>query len=110
MIWLLLQFLAKRVAAAAAMLLVVSFLVFSLLAASPGSEITTMLGARPASPELIAALTREHHLDDPFLVQYGRWLGSAAQFDFGRSVTTEARVTQLIREPVPISMQLAGFA
>src|SRR5882672_794082 len=106
----LLLYLGKRFAAAAATLLAVSFLVFSLLAASPGSEITTMLGARPASPELIAALKREHHLDDPFLVQYAHWLGSAARLDFGRSITTEARVTRLIGERVPISVQLAGFA
>jgi len=105
-----LGFLAKRLLAAAVMLVVVSFLVFTLLAISPGSIETTLLGLRPATPETVAAVRAEHHLDQPFLAQYWYWVSDAAQLDLGRSATSGQTVTELLRERLPLSVELAGYA
>jgi peptide/nickel transport system permease protein len=102
-------FLAKRLLAAAALLLVISLLVYSLLAVSPGSILSTLIGTRPTTPDLIAGITANYHLDDPFIVQYWHWLTNAVRGDFGASVQSGQRVLELIGERLPITFQLAGF-
>lgn len=100
----------SRVAASGVLLLVVTFLVFSLLALAPGSIETTLLGARPASPELIAAIRAEHHLDDPFLVQYWRWLAGVVRLDLGRSIVSDGPVLDILVSRAAVSAQLAVMA
>lgn len=99
-----------RLAVSVILLLVVSFVVFSLLALAPGSIETTLLGARPASPELIAAIRAEHHLDEPFPVQYLYWVADVAQLDFGRSIVSSAPVLDILAGRMAVSVQLAVMA
>ena len=101
---------ASRGAAAIVVLLLVSFLVFSLLSLAPGSMETTLLGSRPASPELIASIRSQYHLDEPFPLRYLRWLGDAAQLDLGRSVVSSQPVSAIVVERMSISAELALMA
>lgn len=105
-----LVFLAKRLAAMVGVLFVVSLLIFGLLALSPGSIVSTLIGTRPATPELIAALEAQYRVNDPFLVQYWHWLTSALSGDFGNSVRTGEPVTTLIASRLPLTLQLATYA
>jgi len=82
-------FAAKRLLGLAAVLLVISFGTFSLLAIAPGDPAQLLLGTRQQSPAVIHAVRHEYHLDRPFLVQYGIWLQHALHFDFGRSIRTQ---------------------
>jgi peptide/nickel transport system permease protein len=66
-------------------LLVISLLVFALLAAAGGDALTTLAGDPKVSSEAIAELRRVYGLDQPLAVRYARWLGSAAKGDFGYS-------------------------
>jgi peptide/nickel transport system permease protein len=104
-----LLYVAKRFFVAFALLIVVSFLVFALLAMSPGSVETTLLGVRPATPETLEAIRSEHHLNEPFLAQYWYWARDAAQLDLGRSITSGDTVTHLVQERLPVSLALAGY-
>jgi peptide/nickel transport system permease protein len=101
---------ARRAVFALVLLMVVSFLVFSLTALAPGSQLTALLGGRPPTQEQIAALTAQYHLDDPFLAQYVRWLGDAVRLDFGTSSVSGTAVTQRIGEYLPVTAQLAALA
>ncbi|CCH33979.1 ABC transporter permease [Actinosynnema sp. NPDC047251] len=105
-----LAFLGKRVFAAAVTLLVTSFVVFSLLAASPGSPEQTLLGSRPPTPELIAAIRARHHLDDPFLSRFWQWLGDVVQLDFGRSVRSGQPVGDMLAERLDVTFALGVYA
>lgn len=49
-------------------------------------------------------------LDRPLVVQYGIWLGRAIQGDFGESLRELRPVTDVIRERIPATLQLAGGA
>lgn len=100
----------SRAIAAALLLFTVSFLVFSLLALAPGSIETTLLGARPSSPEILAAIREEYHLDEPFLAQYLRWLGDALQLDLGRSIVSGGPVLGIVTGRLAVSVQLALLA
>lgn len=105
-----LVFLAKRLTAMVGVLIIVSLLVFSLLALSPGSIVSTLIGTRPATPELVAALEEQYRVNDPFLVQYWHWLSGAVQGDFGNSVRTGEPVTAMVAARLPLTMQLATYA
>jgi peptide/nickel transport system permease protein len=98
------------VAALALLLVVVSFVVFSLVHVAPGSPEQVLLGTRPSTPETRAALRERYHLDDPFLVQYGAWLGHAVRLDFGDSVQTGRPVADMIGERWAITVVLAAYA
>ncbi|MBV1849959.1 ABC transporter permease [Catellatospora tritici] len=99
-----------RLGAAGLLLLLVSFLVFSLVSMAPGSLETTLLGARPASPELIHSIRLQYHLDDPFLLRYLRWLTEAAHLDFGRSIVTSEPVSSAVSARAAVSAELAVLA
>lgn len=105
-------FIVKRLAAGAVLIFVLSFLVFGLLAISPGSPIQTLLGNRPPTPQLIAALTAAYHLNAPFFVQYGHWLWSALHLDFGTSISVQVNtpVATIIAQRMAISAELALYA
>src|SRR5262245_2129025 len=67
-------------------LLIVSFGVFMLSTLIPGDAAVVLAGGENTTEEGIAKVRDQLGLDDPLLVQYGRWLGDAAQFDFGTSL------------------------
>lgn len=99
----------RRLAATAGVMLIVSVGVFSLLHISPGSVERTLLGNRPASPESLAAIRAQYHLDDPLPVQYVRWLGRAVQGDLGTSIRSGEPVVDMIGRTLPLTVQLAVF-
>jgi len=97
---------ASRVALTAPILLLVSFLVFSLLLLLPGDPALVILGPE-ASPEQVRRLAGELGTDRPIAVQYVNWLGRAFAGDFGRSTRTGQPVVAAIRERLAPSIELA---
>ena len=65
----------------------ISFFTFLLTYISPGDPVRNMLSATGVMPteELIRDLRDQMGLNDPFFVQYFRWLGNCLQGDFGTS-------------------------
>lgn len=78
---------ARRAASAVPVLLLVSLAVFALGQASPFDPVAAFFGVRilRASPEQIAQIRDNWGIDDPFLVQWGRWLGNLVTGDLGDS-------------------------
>ncbi|MSV72013.1 MAG: ABC transporter permease subunit, partial [Actinobacteria bacterium] len=103
-------FVLRRLAAMVVILAIVSFLIFSLLALAPGDPVLLLLGPAKATPEAIARVRAEFHLDDPFLQQYWSWVGNALHGDFGRSIRSGQRVTEVIAERFPVTLLLAVYA
>ncbi|MFF4507115.1 ABC transporter permease [Streptomyces sp. NPDC001401] len=104
-------FVLRRMSGGLLVLLVLSFLVFALLAASPGSPIQTLLGTRPATPELVHELRGRYHLDDPFALQYLHWFSDAVRLDFGRSISVQSGtpVADMIYGRLALSAELAVY-
>ena len=103
-------YVARRLLALVLVVVVISFVVFSLLYLAPGSPEQILLGARPSTPETIRSIRAEYHLDDSFLQQYEAWAVDALRFDFGRSIRTNEPVTAAIRERFGLTLQLGIFA
>ncbi|MEU8498719.1 ABC transporter permease [Streptomyces lavendulae] len=104
------RFAARRVAEMAATLLVASFVVFGAMYLAPGSPASFLLAGRSASPEALASINAQYHLDDPFLVRYFRWLGDVLQGDFGRSITYRTDVSRLLADRLPVTLFLIAMA
>jgi peptide/nickel transport system permease protein len=90
-------------------ILLVSFIAFSLIHFIPGDPAQTMLGP-DAAKEQVDALRKELWLDRPLLVQYGHWFNNVLHGNFGKSLTYYENVTSVISRSLPISMYLAGIA
>src|SRR5829696_9088431 len=90
------------------LLLIVSFGVFVLVALVPGDASVTLAGGESATPERIAEVRGQLHLDEPLVEQYGRWLGDAVQGDLGSSLFTKVPVADDIIDRVPITLGLAA--
>ena len=97
----------RRLLALIPLLLIVSFVVFSLSYLVPGDPATTIAGGENASPQDIARVRKEFGFDDPLLQQYGRWLKNAVQFDFGESQLDHKSVSSQIADKLPTTVSLA---
>lgn len=104
------RFVLKRLGFAVVLLFTVSFLVFSLQSVSKNSIVSTVLGGRPATPEQIANVRAEYHLDDPFLQRFGLWLWDAVHLDFGTSIRTKEPVMSAVSDRLPVTLELTALA
>ncbi|MET7942465.1 ABC transporter permease [Streptomyces sp. NPDC005302] len=105
-----LRFAVRRLAEMATTLLGASFVVFGALYLAPGDPASFLLSGRSASPQALAAVRAQYHLDDPFFVRYFRWLGDIVQGDFGRSITYRTDVSRLLADRLPTTLLLVVMA
>jgi peptide/nickel transport system permease protein len=103
------SFILKRLASGIAVLLTVSALTFFLLYFSSGNIARNIVGDQ-ASPEQVAAKEVELGLDQPLILRYFSWLGSAVQGDLGTSWFTSEPVTQALSNRVPVTMVMVFTA
>jgi peptide/nickel transport system permease protein len=85
--------------------LAISFLVFAFLHLA-GDPAHVLLPPE-ASREAVTELRRSLGLDDPFFVQYGRFLANAARGDFGESFVVRDKALLILLERMPATMELA---
>lgn len=84
----------------------VSFLVFAAMYIIPGDAVDSMLAETGATAEDLARLREQLGLDDPFFVQYGRFLATLVSGDLGTSIVTNRQVSEQIRTQLPATLQL----
>lgn len=102
----LIGFILRRLAVALPLLLIISFGVFALVHVAPGDPARALLGSRPSDPATLAAIRERYHLNDPFLVQYGKWLWQVLHGDFGRSIQGSQLVTSAIAQRLGVTVFL----
>jgi peptide/nickel transport system permease protein len=100
-------YIARRVLALIPLLIIVSFIVFSLSQLLPGDPARVIAGGQKATPEGIAKARKDLHLDKPFVQQYGIWLGNAVKGDLGTSFFDHETVMQSILQRFPVTLSLA---
>lgn len=95
--------------------LVIAFLgavaVFFAMRAGHGDPALFVLGEQ-ATPEAVAAFRAQWGLDDPLLLQFWRWLSSAARGDFGLSISVASGtpIAALIAARLPSTMFIGLYA
>ena len=99
----------RRLLVAVPTLILVSMLVFALQKLLPGDPVLTMAGEE-RDPAVLEYLREKYRLNDPVPMQYLAWMGQVVQGDFGVSLRTDAPVTELIAQKLPVTIQLAAMA
>ena len=99
-------FVARKLLGMVLTMVVTSFLVFASLYIAPGDPLDFLLQGRSPTPEMVAAVSAQYGLDDPFLVQYWHWLVGVVHLDFGRSLQFREDVSHLIGARLPTTLLL----
>lgn len=104
------KYILKRILILIPTIIGVSFVVFSLLYLSPGDA--ALASAGPNAPkETIEILRDKMGLNDPFLIQYGRFLKNLIfHFDLGTSYQSKTPVIEKILRVFPNTLKLAGVS
>ncbi|MCI5724765.1 MULTISPECIES: nickel ABC transporter permease [Fusobacterium] len=100
------KYVLKRLILLIPVLLGVSLLVFSIMYLTPGDPAQLILGEN-APKAAIEALREKMGLNDPFFMQYFRFVKNAIMGDFGRSYTTGREVFKEIFSRFPNTLVLA---
>jgi peptide/nickel transport system permease protein len=101
-------FIIRRIAQSVAVMLTVGLIAFALFN-YVGDPIGSMVGQDTSAVER-EKLRHDLGLEDPFLVQFGRFLGRASQGQFGISYQYSRPVRQLLAERLPATLELSLVA
>ena len=103
-----LAFILRRLLQAVIVMFTVGFIAFMLFQ-YVGDPVNSMLG-QDATAEQRDALRADLGLDQPFPVQFARFIGNAVQGEFGLSLRQGRKVSALIVERFPATIELAATA
>jgi ABC-type dipeptide/oligopeptide/nickel transport system permease component len=95
-----LTYVGRRILAIVPVLFGVTLAVFSMLFLVPGDPVKIMLAEFVTTPDQIAQMRAQLHLDEPVLKQYGRFVGNALRGDLGISIRSRRPVAAEITENI----------
>ncbi len=109
------RYIGQRLLLLPLLLLVYSFIIFVIIQAPPGDFLTAYVATLASSgtsisAEQLAALRHDYGLDQPFLVQYMRWMGNLFRGDLGLSLEYQRPNADLIAEQLGLTLALALFS
>jgi peptide/nickel transport system permease protein len=90
-------------------LVATSVFVFLLIRLVPGDPVRTMLGIR-ATPALVATVREQLRLDSPLPTQYWNWITGAVHGNLGQDFITHERITTLLGQSLPVTLELTILA
>jgi len=93
-------FIIRRILTLIPLLLGITMLVFILMSLAPGDFLTPVKAQRDVPAELIQAIETEFGLDQPWYVQYYKWLGNVLQGNLGHSWAYKLPVSDLIGQRI----------
>jgi peptide/nickel transport system permease protein len=102
-------YIGRRLIQSALILLGVSIITFALLYLLPADPVRQIAG-RSATPQAVENIRQQLGLDQPFLVQYWRYLTNLLTGDLGRSYIQRSEVSELIVARLPASLLLMAGA
>jgi peptide/nickel transport system permease protein len=104
------QYIVRRILVAIPTLLLISVIIFGVLALAPGDPLA-QFALNPAIPMETRARIRESFgLDKPWPVRYVRWITSMVKGDWGFSFATKSPVIDVVLQRVPQTLQVVGVA
>ena len=104
-----LTYVLQRLLALIPILLGVTLLTFAVIYVTPGDPVVMMLGMH-ATPQRVAELRHELGFDDPFLLQYARYVWNALHGDLGNSIRGQMPVLTEIAARFPSTLELTVAA
>jgi peptide/nickel transport system permease protein len=103
--------LLRRLGAMVLTLVVSSFVIFAGMYAAPGDPLTFLIkNPEDRTPDRVAAVRAQYHLDDSFIQQYLSWGGNVLHGDLGTSFVYKQPVADLMGTRLPITLTLVAMA
>jgi peptide/nickel transport system permease protein len=103
--------LPRRLGAFVLTLVVSSFVIFAGMYAAPGDPLTFLIkNPEDRTPDRVAAVRAEYHLDDSLLNQYLSWGRDVLHGDFGTSFVYKQPVSDLMVTRLPVTLTLVAMA
>jgi len=99
------QFLFRRLILLLPVIFGITFVTFALARVLPGDPCYAILGEK-ATPEQCNAFREREGLNDPILVQFGRYLNDIVHGNFGESLKDSRPVTQIMLERLPMTLEV----
>jgi len=103
------RYLARRLLQFIPVFVGATLLIFLMVWAIPGDPIAALAGDRHMSDTVREEIRARYNLDDPLIVQYGKYMGGVFQGDFGDDFRGRP-VTDLLGQRLPITVRLALLA
>jgi len=104
------RYILRRLLIAIPTIIVISFVVYAILALAPTDPLSAF-GADPrVPPEVRENIRHSLGLDDPWPIRYVKWVSSLAQGDFGVSFMSHSSVMDLIKQRLPNTLAVVGVA
>lgn len=92
-------------------LVIASFVIFAAMYAAPGDPVTFLIGSTDeVTPEQIAAVRAQYHLDEPLLAQYWHWASGLLTGDLGESFKYHQPVAMILASRIPVTLSLVAYA
>lgn len=93
-------------------IIIISIICFTAIQLPPGDFLTSYIlelqeGAAPGGDEQIATLRNRYGLNQPFYMQYWKWIKGISQGDFGFSFNYNRPVVRLLKERLPYTILLS---
>jgi peptide/nickel transport system permease protein len=101
-------FLIRRILQALLVIFLVTVFTLALVHLFPGGPIRSLLGPR-ATPEQVAHYNQLYGFDQPFYVQYVKWLGQLVHGNLGFSTKLNQSVTSLLAQDLPKTLILVSL-
>jgi peptide/nickel transport system permease protein len=104
------RYLLRRILIAIPTLLLISLVVFVILALAPGDPLSGFATNPEVPPEVRENIRRQFGLDQPTYIRYFKWLFALLQGDWGFSFGSRLPVTMLIFQRIPTTLLVIGSA
>jgi peptide/nickel transport system permease protein len=104
-----LSYILRRLLSTVPVMAIVALFVFSLLYIAPGDPAVVIAGDQ-ASPADVERIRQSLGLDQPFLVQFGKWLWHILHFDLGTSIFTNLPVASMIAQRIEPTLSLMAIS
>ena len=105
-----LKYVVKRIVLMIPVLIFMTVVVFSIFYFAPGDPVSRIAGPN-VTVEVYESIKRKYGLDQPYIVQYWRFMKSVIEGDLGVSILQERPVIEMIKERLPVTLEigLLGF-
>ena len=102
-------YIGRRALQAIPVVLGATLLIYAMVFLQPGDPIKALFGEKPVNETIRASIAAQYNLDDPFLIQWLKYLGNALTGDFGLTYAQQP-VSQVIGDAFPVTLKLAVMA
>ena len=104
------RYVIRRILIMIPTLVVVSFLLYLIMAFAPGDPLAKLAGAGNITPEVMANIRKQFGLDKPWYVQYAKWAFALSKGDWGFSFSARMPVYDLVSQRIPKTLGVVGLA